>query len=529
MTKGDNSPNVQRALKLEGWISFALLGMFWVVVGSVAYHVFPVVICLNELNASNQEICRTALSRASIPSVFRSKVRVKLLGMLGPDSSEEILTLVNDAEKDNDLSGGLRLSRANAFRNLDRPDEAVTEFLAVLKLEPSNEDAINALIRLRIDKKQFDEARNEAQNYLSANPGSWNTIAWLGWVEHLTGNQDLAVDLYGRAIKLSPEVYWLYQDLGDIHEAAGQFDKAVENFTIIIEKDSTDTSALLRRADAYEGMDDYKHAQADYEKALENARDYNTLVLLGRSYTDSEDFAKAALLFEEAFKSEDLDDWGYGSKIRMYYYQRRYVDAKSTINELLKFEPESVHATYWQASIDDEEGRDAEALSGYLKALKNWDNEFFPNMDVGQVLVDLNRPDESITYFNKAIEIRPYSAEAFSGRSRAQLSKKDWSAALADAETSIALDPAQSIGYARRAGAEAELGLIDMAKADYATSIQNNSKLEWIHQDNLAFLIKYNLLVDAKSALQKARLRFPNATFIAEEEAILRQRGVSFP
>jgi tetratricopeptide (TPR) repeat protein len=529
MTKGDNSPNVQRALKLEGWISFALLGMFWVVVGSVAYHVFPVVICLNELNASNQEICRTALSRASIPSVFRSKVRVKLLGMLGPDSSEEILTLVNDAEKDNDLSGGLRLSRANAFRNLDRPDEAVTEFLAVLKLEPSNEDAINALIRLRIDKKQFDEARNEAQNYLSANPGSWNTIAWLGWVEHLTGNQDLAVDLYGRAIKLSPEVYWLYQDLGDIHEAAGQFDKAVENFTIIIEKDSTDTSALLRRADAYEGMDDYKHAQADYEKALENTRDYNTLVLLGRSYTDSRDFAKAVLLFDEAFKSEELDDWGYASKIRMYFSEKRYAEVKSALVELKKFSSESVQATFWQASLDDVEGRDAEALSGYLKTLESWDNEFYTILHVGQVLVDLKRPQESIAYFSKAIEIHPYSAEAFNGRSLAHLENKDWTAGLADAEKSILLDPAQSIGYARRAGAQAELGKIDNAKADYATSIQNGPKLEWIQKNNLEFLIRNNLLADAKSALQAARTSFPHADFVNDEEAILRQRGVTLP
>jgi tetratricopeptide (TPR) repeat protein len=168
-------------------------------------------------------------------------------------------------------------------------------------------------------------------------------------------------------------------------------------------------------------------------------------------------------------------------------------------------------------------------LSGYLKTLESWDNEFFPNLDVGHVLVDLNRPTESFAYFNKAIEIRPYSADALNGRSRAQLANKNWSAALADAEKSIALDSKQPIGYARRAAAEAELGQIDKAKTDYATSIQNTPKVEWVHAENLDFLIKNNLLADAKSALQTARLNFPNATFIKDQEAVLRQRGVILP
>jgi tetratricopeptide (TPR) repeat protein len=529
MTPGETSPQIARAIKREVWIGLALLVPFWLAVASIAYEAFPVVICLNEANTSDKDICRSALARSLIPAAFRNKVREKLVGLLGEDDSEEVLTLANDAEKQGELSGILLLKRANAFRDLDRTSEAVTAFHAVLESEPSNEDAVNALIRLHVDKNQLNEARGEAQKFITINPAAWNTIAWLGWIEHLAGNRDLAIDHYARAIKLSPDTYWLHQDLGDIHSAAGHFDKAVAAFTRTIEIDPIDTTGLLRRADAYESMNDYKHAQADYETALTEQRNYNTLVLLARSYTDSEDFAKAAPLFDEVFESEDLDDWGHASKIRMYFYQKRFADMKSAINELRKFEPESVHATYWQASLDDEEGRDAEALAGYLTVMKSWEDDFFVRLDLGQVLVDLKRPEESIPYFNKALEIRPYSAEAFSGRSRAQLARKDWSAALADAENSIRLDPAQSTGYARRANAEAELGQIDKARADYATSIRNNSKLEWVQQENIDFLIRNNMLADAKFALQTARTSFPNATFIANEEAVLRQRGVPIP
>jgi tetratricopeptide (TPR) repeat protein len=529
MTQGETNSQVKRSLKLEGLLGLAFMGLFWIPVGIAAYQAFPVVICLNELNTSNQYICRNALSRAFVPTVFRSKIRVKLVGMLGEGSDEEILKLVNEEERDNPLSGFLLLNRANAFRNLDKTSEAVAAFHDVLKSEPANEDAIISLLRLRTDKKQFKEAREEAQSYININPESWNTIAWLGWIEHMAGNHDVAVDQYARAIKLSPDVYWLSQDLGDIHVAAGRFDKAVEAFTRTIEIDPDLTDGFLRRAEVYDALNDYRHAQADYEKALELSRNYDTLVMLGRSYTDSEDFARAAAIFDEVFKSEDLDDWGHASKIRMFYNERRFSDAKSAIAALKKFQPESVHAIYWEATLADEEGRDTEALSGYLKTLESWENEFFPNLDVGHVLVDLNRPTESFAYFNKAIEIRPYSADALNGRSRAQLANKNWSAALADAEKSIALDSKQPIGYARRAAAEAELGQIDKAKADYAISIQNNPKIKWVHQENLDFLIENNLLQDAKSALQTARLNFPDATFIKDREAVLRQRGVILP
>lgn len=67
-------------------------------------------------------------------------------------------------------------------------------------------------------------------------------------------------------------------------------------------------------------------------------------------------------------------------------------------------------------------------------------------------------------YYSNAIDLQPANALLYSNRAAAHMKKEDWAAALVDADSAIALAPAWSKAWGRRAQAMAGLGRHDEAR-----------------------------------------------------------------
>lgn len=74
----------------------------------------------------------------------------------------------------NPLAVAPRFTRAQVYRNLDRNEEALTEFLAVLELDPLHEDAMQLAGYLSAVLGRDDDARTYYRQYLTLNPSNAN-------------------------------------------------------------------------------------------------------------------------------------------------------------------------------------------------------------------------------------------------------------------------------------------------------------------------------------------------------------------
>jgi len=85
--------------------------------------------------------------------------------------------------------------------------------------------------------------------------------------------------------------------------------------------------------------------------------------------------------------------------------------------------------------------------------------------------------DRAIAYFNKAIEINPRFAEAYTARGGTYLIKGQYDKVISDCNKAIEINPKLARAYAGRGGAYAGKGQYDKAIFDCNKAIEINPKL----------------------------------------------------
>jgi tetratricopeptide (TPR) repeat protein len=519
-----------RKLDRELLVLLPLFAVFWIAVGTIGYNAIPALSCLGNFQSDGRAMCKHALERRLMPSSVKSQLRIKLIEAYGAQSEfDRVLQYTAEEEKESGPTAWLLSRRAEAFSGTDKLDEAAASYRAALQLDPANESAATALLSVHISRSTYDEAREDARMFEENNPKSWNMMSWRGWIENQTGNADLAIGHYQRAIAAKPDEAYLYRDVANIQFSSGKIDDAIASISKSIEFAPERYEYLTARAGYYEELLDFKNAQADYEKALTLERYSSTLISLGRSYTDSGDYEKALPVLDEAISQYADDEWAHSSKIRMYFLQGNYDEAKTAIDALRKVMTDSSEADYWQASIYQELGKLEDAKKSFEAVLAKAPFHNNASIDLGNVLFDLNRVPESITQYTKAIALNPQFDRGYVARSRAHIMLENWWAAISDANQAIKLKPHSGVAYARRAFAQARLGKTEEAKASYEKATTNEPREEWLWREQIDFLIAENKLDAAKNAFEAYRVASPEGTHLAELANILRQRGIALP
>lgn len=80
--------------------------------------------------------------------------------------------------------------------------------------------------------------------------------------------------------------------------------------------------------------------------------------------------------------------------------------------------------------------------------------------------------DEAVKYYTKAIALDPQNHVLYSNRSAAYAKDENYTAALADADQTITLNPTWSKGYSRKGSALAYLGRHEEAIAAYEKGLE---------------------------------------------------------
>lgn len=152
-----------------------------------------------------------------------------------------------------------------ALQSMDRLDEAQGAFSQALKTEPNNQEvmeklqAVNNLLKERNEKAKAQSCKTaeEAKQF-------GNSL-------FKDGKYEQAVDFYTRAIELekqpTKEKSTYYSNRAACYQQTHMYSLMVDDCTEAIKIDDTNVKAYIRRAIAYEGMEKWKLALDDYNKA----------------------------------------------------------------------------------------------------------------------------------------------------------------------------------------------------------------------------------------------------------------------
>ena len=112
------------------------------------------------------------------------------------------------------------------------------------------------------------------------------------------GNSEMAQKLYREAIELYPnDATIAYEKLGDTYRLSGNYDKAIEAYTKVIQMDSIYSVSYYKRGAVYYFLQDYEKAAKDLEITLKHSPDsFFVLKMIIRSYIHLGDYNSASLV-----------------------------------------------------------------------------------------------------------------------------------------------------------------------------------------------------------------------------------------
>jgi len=234
---------------------------------------------------------------------------------------------------------------------------------------------------------------------------------------------------------------------------AGDYEQAIEYFTLATGVEEQSAWAYLGRAFAYERLGQPEAAIEDYTTALEvsppDAKIYHSR---GNVYTTSGQYDLAIEDYEQALALEPTDAKSYHNRGWVYNMLGDYVSALADYTLAIQFDHDPLARAYNNRGLVNANlGNYEQAIEDYTQAIE---------LD----------PD-----YSEAINLNPTYAKAYYNRGRAYAAQEEYEAAITEYDAALGIDPSYARAYNQRGDVYQELGNEDAAMADFQKAVSLGS------------------------------------------------------
>ena len=366
---------------------------------------------------------------------------------------DRALTELEQALQESPTSVPTRLNYALALQKLGRSQQAVAEYQRVLQVDPRN---ITALVRLHIAKiTTVGAARATTLEGLSR-------IRW-----HLRGEGQRKYEAVVREYNQAAEAYPNNADvrfaLGQIHQQAGQFDKAIDAYQLAMRDSAVDVLARVSTAQCLLSQGKPDDAIQQLEQALQTVRrnatgsidpsnwaarpreegeehqapEVEISMLLAKAYgrmgreeqmqailrqvkqsTTHQDEVSSALA-EISARQGDIESalQEYVDLVHHYRRKRQTENALSVLNEMIRMAPQDTRPhnelaeIYLNRGLLDEAIAELRLLAAIYQRRGQSDLEGATLQRIGNIYAQMGEPVEALDNLRRAVELTPDSLE----------------------------------------------------------------------------------------------------------------------
>lgn len=188
-----------------------------------------------------------------------------LMELNQPEEAEKAFT--HSLELD-DKNNKTLTQRARSRIALKKFESALEDLTLGIEREPGDPALLLLRARVRQMLNQNDEAQKDVEAALAKRPGMPAGLEFRALLAANTGDYQKALADCEELLKLAPDNAALLMQMGLLHSVAKQPRKAIERYTVILDKDKDNYQALRSRGDAYLGVGKHAEAIADFEAAM---------------------------------------------------------------------------------------------------------------------------------------------------------------------------------------------------------------------------------------------------------------------
>lgn len=347
-----------------------------------------------KLVASGLALCLVFIAWLIGHSLISDQLADAGLKQLSNGNVNEALSSLNQSIQIDGRNTKAYRYRGDAYRRNGELQKAFADYSSSLKLFPNSISVLNSRANLCLQLHDYSQA---VADYTS---------------------------ILGLAGKEQPEIY---NKRGDAYAALGQFDKALQDYSVVLKADAKDLQALAGSAASLLQLGRYSDALVQYNLILRKDP-HNSAAFLGRStcYLKEKNFVQTRKEIENP-QSQQLS--------------KDYKKAVSDYTAAIALAPKD-YALYL------ERAQCYQQLKSYKMAIDDCTtaaglNPRAPEIFClrGTIMEQFGNPLSALTDFTTAISIDKDNVTAYICRGRSFLAKKDFVAAQKDFDHALKLDP----------------------------------------------------------------------------------------
>ncbi|WP_449416262.1 tetratricopeptide repeat protein [Phormidium nigroviride] len=304
--------------------------------------------------------------------------------------------------------------RAEAYLLQGNFREAIASCQLALKIRPDFIQAYVTLGNALQGQGKMDAAIRAYEQALDFEPNYAEVRANIGSMYFKMGHLEKAIVYYQQAIALKPDLAGVYWNLGKVFQKQGKSEEAIAYF-----QKTSDINPHVVGADFHfnlantlltEGKRD--EAIQSYQRAIAVKPDWaEAYANIGSARMQQGNLEEAIQYYRKAIAIKPQLEALHFNIANALLHQGKYEEAISNYQEAIKHKPDWPDAIANMGNAFSMQGKLEEAIATYQQALvykPDW-AEVYCRM--GHIQKQ-DRPGESITYFEKAIELNPYFSEA---------------------------------------------------------------------------------------------------------------------
>jgi tetratricopeptide (TPR) repeat protein len=285
---------------------------------------------------------------------------------------------------------------------------------------------------------QYDQALAEYEKALAAEPANTAYLFERGYIYEDLGKTRLAIGDYSAALLHRPREEAYLNARARVLRYEGEFARAVADLDAVISEEPT-PSAYFDRASTWVSAGELEKAEADIAKA-ENAPELQSAVAILRA--------------------------------RILAARGQTENALSALEQIVKAEPLSNDARYWQAVMLYRLGRYGEAYPIYSDLRAIWPRDISIMIERAETAIELNKNEDALADVNAALDIDPEYTRVLEARALLMIRKSRYASALQDCRKAVAIDAGRPLSHYRCGLAHWMLNETKEAEAAFSEAIR---------------------------------------------------------
>lgn len=173
---------------------------------------------------------------------------------------------------------------SSLYYRFNQPEEALKEYLLLIKLEPQNGDNYFNAGKLFEERGKADQALVQYKQAIKVSPRHIKAHAALGLLYYRTKQFTEAKKEIDLAIRLSPETYSSYYYLGKIYKENKDYPSAVHAFEKSLRDPEFKQKSLIERGNCFMAVNSVDKAINEYERAVKASTDDSHIETLYARY-----------------------------------------------------------------------------------------------------------------------------------------------------------------------------------------------------------------------------------------------------